>query len=80
MVFLLQLRKEETGRLFLSTAVVTKIWTSALCTGYALVDYDDALIKEFSNRCHPGPGPAKSVGVGSSLAVQSIEVEYFGHT
>ncbi|KDQ54400.1 hypothetical protein JAAARDRAFT_38566 [Jaapia argillacea MUCL 33604] len=30
--------------------------------------------------CHPGPGPAHSVGLGSSLAVQNIEVEYFGHT
>lgn len=29
---------------------------------------------------HPGPGPSHSVGIGPSLAVQSIEIEYFGHT
>lgn len=30
--------------------------------------------------CHPGPGPSGSFGTGPSLAVQSIQVEYFGHT
>ncbi|KAG9054594.1 hypothetical protein FS842_004695, partial [Serendipita sp. 407] len=30
--------------------------------------------------CHPGPGPKKSSGVGPSLALTGIQVEYFGHT
>jgi len=30
--------------------------------------------------CHPGPGPSGSFGTGPSLAIQSIQVEYFGHT
>ncbi|TFK45850.1 hypothetical protein OE88DRAFT_1715241 [Heliocybe sulcata] len=29
---------------------------------------------------HPGPGPNHSIGIGPSLAVQSIEIEFFGHT
>ncbi|EPQ52815.1 amidohydrolase [Gloeophyllum trabeum ATCC 11539] len=29
---------------------------------------------------HPGPGPNHSIGIGPSLAVQSIEIEYHGHT
>ena len=31
-------------------------------------------------RCHPGPGPPGSFGTGPSLAIQSIQIEYFGHT
>jgi metal-dependent amidase/aminoacylase/carboxypeptidase family protein len=31
-------------------------------------------------RSHPGPGPLDSTGLGTSLAIQAIEVEYFGHT
>ncbi|EIN09567.1 hypothetical protein PUNSTDRAFT_113017 [Punctularia strigosozonata HHB-11173 SS5] len=30
--------------------------------------------------CHPGPGPAHSVGLGPSLAMQALEIEFFGHT
>ncbi|PVF97123.1 hypothetical protein CPB86DRAFT_760956 [Serendipita vermifera] len=30
--------------------------------------------------CHPGPGPKLSSGTGPSLALNRIEVEYFGHT
>jgi Xaa-Arg dipeptidase len=30
-------------------------------------------------RMHPTPGPKLSAGTGSSLAIQPIEVEYFGH-
>ncbi|TDL15653.1 hypothetical protein BD410DRAFT_796184 [Rickenella mellea] len=29
---------------------------------------------------HPGPGPKNSVGIGSCLASQAIEVEYHGHS
>ncbi|EJD38885.1 amidohydrolase [Auricularia subglabra TFB-10046 SS5] len=29
---------------------------------------------------HPGPGPKKSAGTGSSLAIKSLDVEFFGHT
>ncbi|KZT55251.1 amidohydrolase [Calocera cornea HHB12733] len=29
---------------------------------------------------HPGPGPARSTGVGSSLAIERIEAEFAGHT
>ncbi|KDQ13055.1 hypothetical protein BOTBODRAFT_33931 [Botryobasidium botryosum FD-172 SS1] len=29
---------------------------------------------------HPGPGPPNSTGTGSSLAVQGLQVEFFGHT
>jgi len=29
---------------------------------------------------HPGPGVANSTGLGTSLAIQAIEVEYTGHT
>ncbi|EJD07264.1 uncharacterized protein FOMMEDRAFT_74213, partial [Fomitiporia mediterranea MF3/22] len=30
--------------------------------------------------CHPGPGPKNSVASGSSLAIQPLVVEYFGHS
>ncbi|KAL0953821.1 hypothetical protein HGRIS_005001 [Hohenbuehelia grisea] len=30
--------------------------------------------------CHPGPGPAHSASTGTTIAMQSIEVEYFGHS
>ncbi|KAK2460080.1 hypothetical protein APHAL10511_007914 [Amanita phalloides] len=30
--------------------------------------------------CHPAPGPKGSVSLSSSLALQRIQVEYFGHT
>ncbi|KAF8637629.1 hypothetical protein AX17_002698 [Amanita inopinata Kibby_2008] len=30
--------------------------------------------------CHPGPGPLHSVSVGSTTAMQQIQVEYFGHS
>ncbi|KAF8892890.1 hypothetical protein BD779DRAFT_1507568 [Infundibulicybe gibba] len=30
--------------------------------------------------CHPAPGPIGSVSLSSCLALQRIEVEYFGHT
>ncbi|KAG8835071.1 hypothetical protein FRC17_005424 [Serendipita sp. 399] len=30
--------------------------------------------------CHPGPGPKNTSGVGPSLSLTGIEVEYFGHT
>ncbi|KIK68290.1 hypothetical protein GYMLUDRAFT_256038 [Collybiopsis luxurians FD-317 M1] len=30
--------------------------------------------------CHPAPGPKGSVSLSSCLAVQQVEVEYFGHT
>ncbi|KAH7093896.1 amidohydrolase [Auriculariales sp. MPI-PUGE-AT-0066] len=29
---------------------------------------------------HPGPGPAKTAGTGSSLAIRVLNVEFFGHT
>ena len=31
-------------------------------------------------RCHPAPGPKGSVSLTSCLAIQHVEVEYFGHT
>ncbi|KAI0315031.1 hypothetical protein OF83DRAFT_389613 [Amylostereum chailletii] len=30
--------------------------------------------------CHPAPGPSQAFQVGSGLAMQSLEVEYFGRT
>ncbi|KAM6501120.1 hypothetical protein JOM56_004134 [Amanita muscaria] len=30
--------------------------------------------------CHPAPGPKGSVSLSSSLALQRVEIEYFGHT
>lgn len=30
--------------------------------------------------CHPGPGPAHTAALGSCLAMQGLEVEFFGHT
>ncbi|KLO07456.1 amidohydrolase [Schizopora paradoxa] len=35
---------------------------------------------DFCLMCHPGPGPSNSSGTGSSLATQSVIVEYFGHS
>jgi len=29
---------------------------------------------------HPGPGPSKSAGTGASLAIRSLDIEFFGHT
>lgn len=29
---------------------------------------------------HPSPGPPCSAGTGSSLALQNLTIEYFGHT
>lgn len=33
-----------------------------------------------SYRCHPGPGREHTVGLAGGLAVQSIDVGFFGHT
>jgi hypothetical protein len=33
----------------------------------------------FFPRCHPGPGIPHSSSVGTSIAMQQIDVEYFGH-
>ncbi|KAK2463569.1 hypothetical protein APHAL10511_004320 [Amanita phalloides] len=30
--------------------------------------------------CHPGPGQPRTIGVGTTTAMQQLEVEYFGHT
>ena len=32
-----------------------------------------------SPRCHPGPGREHSASIGPTIAMQAIEVEYFGH-
>lgn len=40
----------------------------------------DSICPHTFRRCHPGPGPPGSVGTGPSLAIQPIQVEYFGHT
>jgi metal-dependent amidase/aminoacylase/carboxypeptidase family protein len=39
-----------------------------------------ALTDQGNGRCHPGPGPKQTAALGSSLAIQGIEVEFFGHT
>lgn len=45
-----------------------------LIEGGAYKDMDICLM------CHPGPGPKLSSGVGPSLALNRLDVEYFGHT
>ena len=36
------------------------------------------MFAELVLRCHPSPGPPHSTAIGSSNAMQSIQVEYFG--
>jgi hypothetical protein len=37
-------------------------------------------ISLYSRRCHPIPGPERGASLSTSLSVQSLSVEYRGHT
>lgn len=54
-----------------------------LCVMYAILMMKSGKNKSLtlqSFRSHPTTGPPRSTTLGSSLALQSISVEYFGHT
>jgi hypothetical protein len=75
---IIQPKKEGEERLFYLNGGDTKIWTLASCTLSTHLDRIKLPLID-CYRCHPGPGPPHSVSLGTSIALQGIEVEYFGH-
>ena len=51
-----------------------------LMWAFPVVYYDIALICHVFRRCHPGPGSVPMFDIPGSLAIQPINVEFFGHT
>ena len=49
-----------------------------LCTRRSLNSVT-IISQNFFLRSHPGPGIAHSASVGGSIAMQQIDIEYFGH-
>jgi len=64
------------------SATVVLLGTPAESGGGKLLLLDAGAYKEMDVclMCHPAPGPIGSVSLSSCLAIQSITVEYFGHT
>ena len=76
----IQRKKMEAAKSYSSSEGDTPTWTHVLCTNRLLISPAMCTTsRQIFPRSHPGPGPPHFASLGSTSALQQIEVEYFGH-